>query len=108
MNTVVTALYGLIILVGGLMGFIKAQSIPSLIMGGFTGTLLLVLAWGIWHACKYSYWLAFAISTFLTAFFAYRYWSTMAIMPSGVMAIISLIVAILLIINREPKKLSVQ
>lgn len=108
MNTLVTALYGLIVLGGGLIGFIKAQSIPSLIMGGFTGTLLFVLAWGIWHSCKYSYWLAFAISMFLTAFFAYRYWSTMVFMPAGLMAIISLIVAMLLIFNREPKKLSVQ
>lgn len=107
-NTIVTALYGLIVLGGGLMGFIKAQSVPSLIMGGFTGALLLVMAWGIWNACKYSYWFAFAISVFLGAFFGYRYWSTMAFMPAGLMAVISLVVALVLIMNRESKKLSVQ
>jgi uncharacterized membrane protein (UPF0136 family) len=39
-----TAAYGLIALVGGLIGYLKAGSIASLIAGGGSGLLLLVCA----------------------------------------------------------------
>jgi uncharacterized membrane protein (UPF0136 family) len=43
---VVTALYGLVSLVGGVMGFMKGST-ASLIAGGIAGVLLLLCAFGI-------------------------------------------------------------
>jgi uncharacterized membrane protein (UPF0136 family) len=42
----VTAIYGLVSLVGGIMGFMKG-SVASLIAGGIAGVLLLMCAFGV-------------------------------------------------------------
>jgi len=44
---IVTGLYGLISLVGGTIGYIKASSVPSLVAGGIAGLLLILCAIGI-------------------------------------------------------------
>ncbi len=44
---IVTALYGLVSLVGGIIGYLKAGSVPSLIAGGICGVLLLFCAAGM-------------------------------------------------------------
>jgi uncharacterized membrane protein (UPF0136 family) len=41
---VLTAVYGLVALIGGTIGFVKAGSIASLIAGGGSGVILLVAA----------------------------------------------------------------
>jgi uncharacterized membrane protein (UPF0136 family) len=42
------ALYGLISLVGGVIGYLKAGSTPSLLAGGISGLVLLACALAIW------------------------------------------------------------
>jgi uncharacterized membrane protein (UPF0136 family) len=44
---VVTILYGLISLTGGIMGYVKAHSVPSLVAGGIAGVLLILCGVGI-------------------------------------------------------------
>jgi uncharacterized membrane protein (UPF0136 family) len=44
---VVTAIYGLVTLVGGFIGYVKANSAASLIAGGILGVLLLLCAAGM-------------------------------------------------------------
>ena len=44
---VVTILYGLVSLTGGIMGYVKAGSVPSLIAGGLAGVLLILCGVGI-------------------------------------------------------------
>jgi uncharacterized membrane protein (UPF0136 family) len=44
---VVTGLYGLISLVGGIIGYMKANSVASLVAGGICGILLILCAVGI-------------------------------------------------------------
>jgi len=46
---VVAALYGLVTLVGGVIGYVKANSTASLIAGGICGVLLLLCAAGIFR-----------------------------------------------------------
>jgi uncharacterized membrane protein (UPF0136 family) len=42
-----TGIYGLVSLVGGTIGYLKANSMPSLVAGGIAGILLLLCAFGI-------------------------------------------------------------
>jgi uncharacterized membrane protein (UPF0136 family) len=44
---VVTALYGIVCLVGGILGYVRADSMASLVAGGISGVLLLLCAAGI-------------------------------------------------------------
>jgi uncharacterized membrane protein (UPF0136 family) len=46
---VVTALYGLVSLGGGLLGYVRAGSVASIIAGGIAGILLLLCAFGIFR-----------------------------------------------------------
>jgi uncharacterized membrane protein (UPF0136 family) len=44
----ITVLYGVVSLAGGIMGYVRASSVPSLIAGGIAGVLLILCALGIW------------------------------------------------------------
>jgi uncharacterized membrane protein (UPF0136 family) len=44
---VVTAIYGMVALIGGIIGYVKANSLASLLAGGIAGVLLILCAAGI-------------------------------------------------------------
>ena len=52
---VVTAIYGLVSLIGGIIGYAKASSIPSLIAGGLCGIVLLASAAAVTRAPFWSF-----------------------------------------------------
>ena len=74
-----------LLLVGGLVGFIKAGSKASLIMSTVFGAVLALFALG-YLPFVYN-WIVLA---FLGAFFAYRWGKSKKMMPGGVMAIASI------------------
>jgi uncharacterized membrane protein (UPF0136 family) len=45
----ITALYGIISLAGGIIGYVRADSVASLVAGGISGVLLLLCAAGIFY-----------------------------------------------------------
>jgi len=45
----VVAFYGLVSLVGGAIGYLKAKSVASLVAGSLAGTLLVACAFGLRH-----------------------------------------------------------
>ncbi len=47
MAIILTAVYGLVSLIGGTIGYVKANSTASLVAGGISGVLLLLCAAGI-------------------------------------------------------------
>jgi uncharacterized membrane protein (UPF0136 family) len=101
----IVALYGLLILVGGIIGHIKAGSTASLVMGVVFG-LLLLLSSGAMFSKKYfkkGVYSALILTLILDAFFTYRYLATMKFMPSGLLVLISLGVIVSLITHlRRP------
>lgn len=101
MKAYLIALYGILVVAGGVIGYILKQSWASLAMGGIFGALLLYLAYGVSRKCRWSYDLSIGTVIFLTLFFGYRYATTFSIVPSGVFAIVSAAVALILIVNRE-------
>ncbi|GAB4382009.1 MAG: hypothetical protein Kow00121_41590 [Elainellaceae cyanobacterium] len=77
--------YGILAIVGGILGYAKAKSQPSLISGVVSGALLIIggiaqqqgLVWGLW--------LSILVTGVLVVVFAIRLWKTRKWMPAGLM-----------------------
>jgi uncharacterized membrane protein (UPF0136 family) len=54
MKTAVTvgAIYGGLLLVGGIIGYAAQGSIASIVMGGLAGLAALASAWGMFHSAE--------------------------------------------------------
>jgi uncharacterized membrane protein (UPF0136 family) len=103
-RTVLLVVYGLLLFVGGMIGFATAHSLPSLIMGTISTLIVFICAWGFLKAKPWAFLASQAISWTLTAFFSYRFFITFKIMPAGMMSIISLIVAGTLLLARNKEQ----
>lgn len=99
-NGIITLIYGLLVLAGGVMGFMKAQSLPSLISGVAFGTLLIFSAFTMYKGYSWGFTLAFSTTAFLTLFFMYRFSRTYSFMPSGLMVILSALVMTIFFWNK--------
>ncbi|EEB16702.1 transmembrane protein 14C, putative [Pediculus humanus corporis] len=82
--------YAATVAAGGIMGYVKAQSLPSLAAGLVFGGLL---GYGAYQLTKNanSYQLSLGASLFLTVIMGYRFVNSGKIMPAGVVAGLSLI-----------------
>lgn len=92
----ITIIYALIVLAGGIMGYIKAHSTASVVMGSIFGLLLLLSALGMLGHIYLAAYLAILLTLALDAFFTYRWLLSFKFMPSGLMSIVSLVVLIAL------------
>lgn len=93
----IVTVYAVLLLVGGIMGFIKAGSMLSLITG--IGSAALVVT-GVFLARKEKkggYFLLLSVTALLVLFFGYRFLVTGAWMPAGGMLILSIGVLSLLL-----------
>jgi uncharacterized membrane protein (UPF0136 family) len=92
---VVLIVYAVLLIVGGVIGFVKARSRPSLIAGVVSGILALIAAWisstpGSNEDAGYS--LALLLAVILFIFFGYRASKTRKFMPGGLLAVASVLV----------------
>ncbi|MBX9686554.1 MAG: TMEM14 family protein [Candidatus Obscuribacterales bacterium] len=91
-------IYGTLVSIGGIMGFLKAKSKASLIAGVVSGALL-VTAYSV--SCRNpqnGFLFGLVITTILTSVFAKRLVKTRSFMPSGLLLILTGIEEILLVI----------
>ena len=95
MNTpaLIVIVYALLVMAGGVLGFVKAGSRPSLIAGLLGGLALLTAGWGISRGQVWGLQAALVLTFGLLVFFTLRYFrgSPRAFMPGGLMAILSLL-----------------
>ena len=89
--------FGVLTIAGGIMGFVKAGSTPSLIAGSITGILLLIAAWMLPEHLATGLLVAFAVSLLLAAQFVPKFLRTGKAMPAGMMSILSVIGIVLAI-----------
>ncbi len=90
--------FGILTIAGGVVGYIKAGSVASIVAGGITGVLLLVAALllpeyqivGLATAC--------IVSLLLAAQFVPKFLRTGRVMPAGMMSILSVIGIIVAIV----------
>ncbi|NP_001144960.2 Protein FATTY ACID EXPORT 6-like [Zea mays] len=99
----VTILYGLLLVAGGVAGYMKRGSAASLVAGGGFGAALLLAgalsAWAFAHgrggaAAIFATVLQIVCAVLLTVVMGIRYVKTQKIMPAGIVASISALVLI--------------
>lgn len=79
--------YGILALVGGIMGYAKANSKVSLASGSISGILLVVSGLLSWFGQSWGLILAAAIAGVLVVVFSVRLVKTRKFMPAGMMLI---------------------
>jgi uncharacterized membrane protein (UPF0136 family) len=83
--------FGVLTITGGIVGYVKAGSMASIIAGSITGILLLVAAFLLPQHRATGLATAFIISLLLAAQFVPKFIRTGRVMPAGMMAILSVI-----------------
>lgn len=81
--------YAIILLIGGVIGFLKAGSVVSIATSSCFAALLFATGYGIKQNCSISYYTTIGLLVSLLAFFAYRYLMTHQFMPAGLMIILT-------------------
>jgi uncharacterized membrane protein (UPF0136 family) len=83
--------FGVLTIAGGVVGYVKAGSVASIIAGSITGVLLLVAAFLLPEHRAIGLATAFIISLLLAAQFVPKFIRTGRVMPAGMMSILSVI-----------------
>ena len=84
-------IFGLLTIVGGVIGYVKAGSTASIIAGSISGILLLIAAFLLPDRVLLGLAMAATISLLLAAQFLPKFLRSGKIMPAGLMSILSLI-----------------
>lgn len=91
--------YAAILFIGGIIGFLKANSYSSLAVSAFFAGFLARYAYGMWQNNIFHYKMALGNLIVLLFFFAYRYFLTHNMMPAGIMSILTLLVLLYLFLK---------
>ena len=83
--------FGVLTILGGIVGYVKAGSVASMIAGSISGVLLLVGAFVMPEHRVAGLATALIVSLLLAAYFIRKYLSTGAVMPAGMMSVLSII-----------------
>ncbi len=90
--------FGVLTIAGGIIGYVKAGSLPSVIAGSITGVLLLIAGLLLPEHRAAGLATAFVISLLLAAQFVPKFTRTGKAMPAGMMSILSVIGLIIALI----------
>jgi len=90
--------FGALTIVGGIVGYVKAGSVASIIAGSITGVLLLVAAFLLPEHRMVGLATALIISLLLAAQFIPKLLRTGRVMPAGIMSLLSVIGIIVAIV----------
>ncbi len=93
LTALIVIVYALLVIVGGVLGFVKAGSKVSLIFATCYGLILLLVGYSLYYKEAGGPQLAMILIAVMLVFFSIRYArsSPRAFMPGGLMAILSLL-----------------
>jgi uncharacterized membrane protein (UPF0136 family) len=91
--------YGILALVGGIIGYIQVKSKISLLSGSISGLLLIFAAYCQLQGQTWGLTLAAVVTGILVVFFAFRLTKTRKFMPAGLMIIFGML-ALAVILNQ--------
>ncbi len=105
MNLKVTATitYALFVFMGGLIGYLKSASYPSLVMGTLFSISLLFCSFAIHKKSVLGHVLTLVLTSFLLFFFGFRFFQKPALMPAGLMVILSVATLSVFLIKTSKK-----
>ena len=86
--------YGIMMMLGGVMGFVKVGSKASLISGVGMGLALVASGFGVRNGSYNSAVVAVVIAALLVVLFAIRFAKTRRFMPAGMLAVLSVVAVI--------------
>ncbi|MGB6297622.1 MAG: TMEM14 family protein [Rivularia sp. (in: cyanobacteria)] len=89
-SIIAASLYGILSIIGGIIGYKSAGSKVSLISGTISGLLLLVAAYVQFQGQTWGLTLAAIITSILVIVFAIRLAKTRKLMPAGLMVFLGL------------------
>jgi uncharacterized membrane protein (UPF0136 family) len=95
--------FGILTIAGGILGYVKAGSVASIIAGSISGVLLLLGAFVLPEHRLAGLLIVFIISLLLAVQFIPKFLRTGRVMPAGMMSILSaigLIVALVALIKK--------
>ncbi|HEV8050918.1 MAG TPA: TMEM14 family protein [Parachlamydiaceae bacterium] len=98
--------YALLVFLGGIFGYVKAESTASLIMGVAFAVALSSSAFAMFNEKNIGFIIASISTALLAAFFIYRFALTYSFMPAGMMSVLSL--AVLAVLYSRRAKLNIQ
>jgi uncharacterized membrane protein (UPF0136 family) len=99
---IVVLAYAFLVLVGGIIGYVKAQSAVSLMTGVLSSLFLSISAFSLFKGKRIGFFFSLLLTGLLTAFFAYRLLMSHSFMPAGLMCLVSLaVLATLLACKRK-------
>ena len=91
--------FGILTIAGGIVGYVKAGSTPSIVAGSITGILLLVGGWLIPEHRVPGLIIVLVVSILLALQFIPKFIRTGRVMPAGLMSILSAIGLIVAIVT---------
>jgi uncharacterized membrane protein (UPF0136 family) len=100
-KSIVIGCYATLIFIGGLIGYLVAHSVISLIVSTLFTLLLFGCSIFVWKEHLPAYYTAIATVFCLSAFFCYRFFLTYKLAPAGIMTLISAGLFIYLIAFRK-------
>jgi uncharacterized membrane protein (UPF0136 family) len=99
LGIIATLSYGIIALIGGIIGYIHATSKVSLLSGSISGLLLIFAAYLQFQGQTWALILAALVTAVLVIFFAFRLAKTRKFMPGGLMIILGML-ALAVMVNQ--------
>ncbi|MEA5554077.1 TMEM14 family protein [Anabaena cylindrica UHCC 0172] len=91
--------YGVLALVGGIIGYVQVQSKVSLLSGSISGLLLILAAYCQLQGQTWGLTLAALVTGILVLLFAFRFAKTRKFMPAGLMIIFGML-ALAVMVNQ--------
>ncbi|WP_375513716.1 TMEM14 family protein [uncultured Nostoc sp.] len=91
--------YGILAFIGGIIGYIQAKSLVSLLSGSISGLLLILAAYFQLQGQTWGSILALIVTAVLVVVFGFRLVKTRKFMPAGLMTILG-IVALGVMVNQ--------
>ncbi len=99
LGIIAALVYGILALIGGIVGYIQASSKVSLISGTISGLLLIFAAFLQLQGQAWGLIVAAFVTAALVVFFALRLAKTRKFMPAGLMTILG-VLALALMVNQ--------
>ena len=101
MTALIVLLYGILVAVGGVMGYVKAGSVASLVSGGGAGLILLGASVAMMRGSyALGWWISLLVALLLLGRFGMAAMNDFKLMPGGMVIVMSLIVLAVLLIHR--------